>query len=127
VLNDEPMIAIVDDDESVRIAMGGMVESFGYLPVTFESADQFLKSDKLPDASCLILDVQMPGMNGLDLHSALISAGRRIPTIFVTAFPDPRVRERALRAGGLCFLSKPFARTDLLGCIQTALSSKHAT
>jgi FixJ family two-component response regulator len=121
VLNDEPMIAIVDDDESVRIAMGGMVESFGYSPVTFESADQFLKSDKLPDASCLILDVQMPGMNGLDLYNALISSGRRIPTIFVTAFPDPRVRERALKAGGLCFLSKPFGRSDLLGCIQTAL------
>jgi FixJ family two-component response regulator len=121
VLNDEPMIAIVDDDESVRIAMGGMVESFGYSPITFESADQFLKSDKLPDASCLILDVQMPGMNGLDLYNALISSGRRIPTIFVTAFPDPRVRERALKAGGLCFLSKPFGRSDLLGCIQTAL------
>jgi len=122
VLSDEAMIAIVDDDESVRIAMGGMVESFGYSPVTFESADAFLKSDQLADASCLILDVQMPGMSGLELHSALIAKGRRIPTIFVTAFPDARVRERALRAGGLCFLSKPFGRTDLLGCIQTALS-----
>ncbi|MET0674615.1 MAG: response regulator [Bradyrhizobium sp.] len=118
------MIAIVDDDESVRTAMGGMVESFGYSPVTFESADAFLKSDKLPDPSCLILDVQMPGMNGLELHSALVSRGRRIPTIFVTAFPDVRVRERALRAGGLCFLSKPFGRSDLLGCIQTALGKQ---
>jgi FixJ family two-component response regulator len=101
--------------------MGGMVESFGYSPVTFESAGEFLKSDKLPDASCLILDVQMPGMNGLELHDQLVAKGRRIPTIFVTAFPEPRVRERALRAGGVCFLPKPFGRSDLLGCIQTAL------
>jgi len=117
----EPLIAIVDDDESVRTAMGGMVESFGYAPVTFESAGEFLKSDKLPDASCLILDVQMPGMSGLELHDELVAKGRRIPTIFVTAFPDRRVRERALRAGGVCFLSKPFGRSDLLGCIETAL------
>lgn len=117
----EALIAIVDDDESVRTAMGGMVESFGYAPATFESAGEFLKSDKLPDASCLILDVQMPGMSGLELHDELVAKGRRIPTIFVTAFPDRRVRERALRAGGVCFLSKPFGRSDLLGCIETAL------
>jgi FixJ family two-component response regulator len=117
----EPLIAIVDDDESVRTAMGGMVESFGYAPAVFESAREFLKSDKLPDASCLILDVQMPGMSGLELHDELVAKGRRIPTIFVTAFPDKRVRERALRAGGVCFLSKPFGRSDLLGCIETAL------
>ena len=123
-MNDEPLIAIVDDDESVRVAMGGMVESFGYAPVTFESADAFLKSDKLPDASCLILDVQMPGMSGLELHSKLIASGRRIPTIFVTAFPDKRVRDRAMRAGGVCFLSKPFGRNDLLGCIESALGKQ---
>jgi FixJ family two-component response regulator len=122
VLRDETLIAIVDDDESVRTAMGGMVESFGYSPVTFESADEFLRSDEVPDA--LILDVQMPGMNGLDLFSTLIEKGRRIPTIFVSAFPEPRIRARALRAGGVCFLSKPFARTDLLGCLKTALGKQ---
>ncbi|MBR0961936.1 response regulator transcription factor [Bradyrhizobium japonicum] len=124
MLNDEPLIAIVDDDESVRVAMGGMVESFGYTPVTFESADDFLKSGKLPDTSCLILDVQMPDMTGLELHGRLIASGRRIPTIFVTAFPDKRVRDRALRAGGVCFLSKPFGRDDLLGCIESALGKQ---
>jgi FixJ family two-component response regulator len=124
VLNDEALIAIVDDDESVRVAMGGMIESFGYAPVTFESADAFLKSDKLLDASCLILDVQMPGMSGLELHGKLIATGRQIPTIFVTAFPDKRVRDRAMRAGGVCFLSKPFGRDDLLGCIQSALNKQ---
>jgi FixJ family two-component response regulator len=125
VLSDEPLIAIVDDDESVRSAMGGMVESFGYPHATFESANEFLRSDKLADASCLILDVQMPGMTGLELYSALISKGRRIPTIFVTAFPDTRVRKRALQAGAVCFLSKPFGPGDLRGCIQTALDRKH--
>jgi len=120
----EPLIAIVDDDESVRAATGGMVESFGYAPVTFESANEFLKSDKLPAASCLILDIQMPGMSGLELHEQLIAKGRRIPTIFMTAFPDKRVRDRALRAGGVCFLSKPFGRNDLHGCLQTALSKQ---
>lgn len=123
-MKDEHLIAIVDDDESVRLAMGGMIESFGYAPVTFESADDLLKSDKLSDASCLILDVQMPGMSGLELHGKLIATGRQIPTIFVTAFPDKRMRERAMHAGGVCFLSKPFGRDDLLGCIQTALGKQ---
>lgn len=125
-MNEEPLIAIVDDDESVRAAVGGMVESFGYAPATFESADDLLKSDKLPDVSCLILDVQMPGMSGLDLQGKLIATGHQIPTIFVTAFPDKRIRDRALRAGGICFLSKPFGRNDLLGCIEAALG-KQAT
>jgi FixJ family two-component response regulator len=124
VLSDEALIAIVDDDESVRTAMGGMVESFGYAPATFESADDFLKSGELHGASCLILDVQMPGMSGLELHGRLVAIGHRIPTIFVTAFPEARIRERALRAGGVCFLSKPFGRDDLLGCIQNALGKR---
>jgi FixJ family two-component response regulator len=122
VLKDEPLIAIVDDDESVRTAMGGMIESFGYSPATFESGEEFLRSNEKPDA--LILDVQMPGMSGIELHGQLVAKGRRIPTIFVTAFPEPRVRERALRSGGVCFLSKPFTRNDLLGCLQTALGKQ---
>ena len=121
VLSDEALIAIVDDDESVRVAMGGMVESFGYTPATFESADDFLNSDQLHGASCLILDVQMDGISGLELHARLVASGHRIPTIFMTAFPEGRIRERALRAGAVCFLAKPFGRDDLLGCIQNAL------
>ena len=117
----EPVITIVDDDESVRVAIGGMVESFGFAVGTFESAGEFLQSDRIDDTSCLILDVQMPGTNGLDLHRQLMSSGRQIPTIFVTAFPDARVRDRAMRAGAVCFLPKPFARDDLLNCIHSAL------
>lgn len=122
-----PVIAIVDDDESVRTAMSGMVESFGFSVGTYESADQFLQSDSVGGASCLILDVQMPGKSGIELHNQLMSSGHRIPTIFVTAFPDMRVRERALRAGAVCFLSKPFGRDDLLGCIRTALEKGETT
>jgi FixJ family two-component response regulator len=120
----KPMIAIVDDDESVRDAVSGMVESFGYSADLFESADEFLRSDRLEGTSCLILDVQMPGTSGLELHNRLISAGHRIPTIFVTAFPDTRVRDRAMLAGAVCFLPKPFARDKLFGCINAALESR---
>jgi FixJ family two-component response regulator len=120
----KPVIAIVDDDESVRVAVSGMVESFGYSVGSFESADEFLRSDRVDGTSCLILDVQMPGTSGLELHNRLMSSGHRIPTIFVTAYPDARVRERALRAGAVCFLPKPFARDELFGCINAALESR---
>ncbi|WP_244645924.1 response regulator transcription factor [Bradyrhizobium campsiandrae] len=123
-MSDEALIAIVDDDESVRVAMGGMVESFGYASATFQSADDFLNSSQLPGASCLILDVQMDGISGLELHARLLATGHRIPTIFMTAFPEARTRERALRAGAVCFLAKPFGRDDLLGCIENALGKQ---
>lgn len=123
-MSNEAVIAIVDDDESVRVAIGGMVESFGYSPATYESADDFLKSSRKAEPSCLIVDVQMPGKNGLELFSELTATGRRIPTIFVTAFPDPRVRERAMRAGAVCWLAKPFGRDDLRDCLQNALGPK---
>lgn len=125
-MSNERLIAIVDDDESVRFGMSGMVESFGYSTVTFESAHEFLRSDEASGASCLILDIQMPGMSGLELYNELVSTGRRIPTIFVTAFPDKRMRERVLRAGAVCCLSKPFKKDDLIGCIKTALDPSHS-
>src|SRR5258705_13014397 len=102
-LSKTPVISIVDDDESVRAAIGGMVESFGFTVGTFGSADEFLKSNHLHNTACLILDIQMPGMSGLELHHRLINCGRRIPTMFVTAFPDPRARDRALQAGAVCY------------------------
>ena len=112
---------IVDDDESIRSAMGGLVESFGYSVGTFESADTFLKSGTVADADCLVLDVQMPGKSGLELHGELLSSGHQIPTIFMTAFPDGLVRERAMRAGAVCFLAKPFDPSHLIDCIESAL------
>ena len=85
-----------------------LMEIFGFEAQIFTSADDFLNSDCVPGTSCLIVDVQMPGMGGLQLHSKLTASGHRMPIIFITAFPDERVRKRALRAGAICYLSKPF-------------------
>ena len=103
-----------------------MVESFGFTVDTFGSAEDFLRSDRPHDTACLILDIQMPGMSGLELHNWLITSGHRIPTMFVTAFPDTRVLDRAMQAGAVCCLSKPFDRNDLLGCIRSALDARNA-
>src|SRR4051794_31225120 len=107
-LPDLPVISIVDDDECVRAAINRLVRSLGLSGRTFASADDFLQSASLDDSACLIADVQMPGMNGLELQSALLSRGNRLPMIFITAFPDAKIRARALQAGAIAFLSKPF-------------------
>jgi FixJ family two-component response regulator len=125
-LSRTPVISIVDDDESVRTAMRDIVESFGFTAGTFRSADEFLQSGRLRDTACLILDIQMPGMSGLELHNRLIASGHRVPTMFVTAFPDMRVRDRAMQAGAVGYLSKPFDRNDLLGCIRSSLDTRDA-
>ena len=120
-MSEDPIIAIVDDDVMVCEATTDLVEAFGFNARTFTSADQLLNSDCLPGTSCLIADVLMPGMNGLQLLRILIASGHRIPVIFTTAFPDQRVRERALSAGALCYLSKPFDGETLRSCIRSAL------
>jgi FixJ family two-component response regulator len=117
-----PVISIVDDDESVREATKGLVRSLGYVAATFASSEEFLNSDRLNDTSCLISDVQMPGLNGLELQSRLTAMGRHIPIIFVTAFPKEQVRVRALKAGAFGFLSKPFSDESLIGCLDRALA-----
>src|SRR5262245_887825 len=115
------MISIVDDDESVREATKGLVRSLGYSAATFGSAEEFLRSDRLHDTSCLITDVQMPGLSGLELQSHLIAAGHPMPMIFVTAFPEAHVRTQALEAGAYGFLSKPFDEENLIACLDRAL------
>ena len=115
------MIAIVDDDESVRIAVSSLVRSLSHVACCFASAEEFLGSPRLADADCLIVDQQMPGMNGLDLQEQLRSTGRRLPIIFITGHPDDRIRERALAGGAICFLSKPFAAQELVECIDQVL------
>ena len=124
-LSNTPVISIVEDDDSVRTAMGDMVESFGFQVGTFRSADEFLRSERLHDTSCLILDIQMPGMTGLELHDLLVASGRPIPTMFVTAFFDARIRDRAMQAGAICCLAKPFDRHDLLNSIHAALQPRN--
>jgi FixJ family two-component response regulator len=122
-MSDPPLIVIVDDDIMVCEATQDLVETFGFGVRTFTSADDFLKSDCVLGTSCLIADVQMRGTSGLQLHRRLIASGLRIPVIFITAFPNERVRKQALRAGAVCYLSKPYDPNDLLGCIRSGLRS----
>jgi FixJ family two-component response regulator len=118
-----PLISIVDDDESIREATKGLVRSLGYLAMTFASAEEFLQSDRVDDTSCLITDVQMPGLSGIDLQSWLIDRGVQMPTIFITAFPEEKTRLRVLTAGAVGYLGKPFSEESLLKCLDAALGS----
>ena len=115
------LISIVDDDESVRRTTKLLVESFGYQAAVFESAESFLKSDQLYDTACLVVDVYMPGMNGLQLQSHLAAEGCFIPIIFITAYGDQESRRQALQAGAVAFLDKPFSDQQLLKSIRPAL------
>ena len=117
----KPLISIVDDDESVCEATRDLMDAAGYAAATFPSAESFLRSDRRQRTSCLIADVQMPGMTGLELHTRLAASEKPIPTVLITAYPDERVRARALKAGVICYLTKPFTEEALLGCIQSAL------
>ena len=116
-----PLISIIDDDASVRVATNRLVRSLGYVAHTFASADGFLQSPHVNDTACVIADVQMPGMSGIELQSHLIAQGRSVPMIFITAFPEESIRSRALKAGAVCFLSKPFDGTILIEGIDIAL------
>ena len=115
------MISIVDDDQAVRDATRALIRSLGYRVATFASAEEFLASERLHDTSCLISDVQMPGVTGIELQDRLVAGGHRIPIIFMTAFPDDRVRDRAMRSGAISFMSKPFSETNLIVCLDRAL------
>lgn len=117
-----PMISIVDDDESVRESTKALVRSLGYSARTFSSAEEFLDSNP-DDTNCLILDIQMKGLSGVELLERLIAQGRRTPVIFVTAFPDERVRNHVLDAGAVGFLRKPVSDEKLIRCLDTALAN----
>jgi FixJ family two-component response regulator len=118
----QTLISVVDDDESMREAIRGLMKSLGYAAVAFASAEKFLSSCQIPRTSCLITDVQMPGITGLELHHRLLAAGKIIPTILITAYPDDSARERALGDGVVSYLSKPFDDNDLLTCIRSSLN-----
>ena len=118
------VIAIVDDDHSVREALTSLIRSLGYVAIAFECAEDLLKSRRRRGVSCMIADVQMPGMTGLELHQRLSASGQPIPTILVTAFPDDRARERALQAGVTCYLAKPFSEEELLACMRSTLGHR---
>ena len=114
-------IAIVDDDLSVREALTSLLRSLGYVAMAFECAEDLLKYKRRRRLSCVIADVQMPGMTGVELHDRLVASGEPIPTILITAFPDDRARQRALQAGVVGYLAKPFSEDDLLACIRSTL------
>jgi FixJ family two-component response regulator len=118
-----PLIAIVDDDESFRRAVSSLIRSLGYGVEPFASAEAFLQSDFIGETDCLITDVQMPGMTGIELQGKLIAQGSRLPIIFVTAFPETEARGRALAAGAIGFLGKPFSDQNLIHCLSEALSA----
>ena len=115
------IISVIDDDASVRAATNNLLRSHGYTVHTFASAEEFLRSAQLNDTSCVIADVQMPIMGGVELLTVMRAQGSRVPFIFITAFPDESVRARVLKAGAIAFLAKPFAGPTLIGCLDTAL------
>jgi FixJ family two-component response regulator len=116
------LIAIVDDDESVRDAATNLFRSMGFAAVAFASAEEFLNSESLGQTSCLVLDVQMPGMGGLKLQTHLAATGRHIPIVFVTGYPDAVVRNKAMTSGAVCFLTKPVKEHDLVDGLRSALT-----
>lgn len=116
-----PVIAVVDDDGSVRAATCNLVRSLGYIVHAFASAEEFLRSPHLNETSCVIADVQMPAMSGLELQSYLISKGYGLPFIFITAFSVETARVSAMKAGAVAFLIKPFAGEALIDCLDAAL------
>ena len=115
------IIAIVDDNDALREGMKSLLRSLGYSVSTFGSAVEFLNSEQLSNTSCLITDVQMPGLSGIELQDRLIARGHRIPIIFITAFSDENVRIRAMKAGALAFLTKPIDPHQLVDHLEKAL------
>ena len=117
-----PLVAVVDDDESVRASVGSLVRAIGRTALTFASAEAFLSSAEAEATGCLIADIQMPGMSGIELQETLTTNGRRVPIIFITAYPEDRIRQQVLEAGALCLLSKPWDSNALVNFIESALS-----
>jgi FixJ family two-component response regulator len=116
-----PVITIVDDDPSVRAGIARLLRSLGYSAYAFASATEFLLSPQLSDTACLIADVEMPGMSGVELQEHLIAHGHSTPIVFITAFPEGRIRDRVMSAGAVDFLRKPFNEVQLIECVERAL------
>jgi FixJ family two-component response regulator len=122
-VSEKRLIAVVDDDESVRQALGGLLRSLGYCALAFPGAEDLLRSDRRDEISCLIADVQMPGLSGLELHHRLAASEKKpIPTILITAYPNERIRRLAREAGVDFFLTKPFSEDELVACLRSIFS-----
>jgi FixJ family two-component response regulator len=117
-----PHIAVVDDDRSIRNATQDLLNAAGYSTFTFENAKSFLGSSVRESVACLVADMRMPGMTGLELHEHLATSGNGIPTVIITAHPQELTRDRARVAGITCFLTKPFTPDELLECVRKAVA-----
>jgi FixJ family two-component response regulator len=116
-----PLISIVDDDESVRVALKSLIDSVGFRAEVFGSGEEFLNSPYVSQTDCLIADVRMPGMSGLELQDRLNAANSSIPIVFISAHDDGEARARGLQGGAIAFLQKPFSEDSLLGAINASL------
>jgi FixJ family two-component response regulator len=117
------LVSVVEDDRYFRESMGRLMRSLGYSVEAFPSAADFLASPRLAETACLVTDVHMPGMTGIELYRHLINAGHAIPTILVTGYPDDTDRARALSDGVICYLPKPLDESHLTDCLRAALPS----
>jgi len=118
-----PLVAVVDDDASLRHATQNLLEAAGFSTVAFGSPKGFLQWPKRRNVSCLVTDMRMPGMTGLELFQQLVATDDAIPTVLITAYPDEAVRTTARKAGIRCYLSKPFSPHQLCECVRTAIAS----
>ena len=125
-MNEKPLIAILDDDESMRDATDNLLQSAGFSTATFPDAESFLSSAIRSRAACVVADMRMPGMTGLQMYQQLRARGEQIPTVLITAYPGSSLRTQARQAGITCCLSKPFAPDELLECVHEALGPEFA-
>ncbi len=115
------LISILDDDDSLRFLLASLIRSVGFQALSFASAEAFLSSTQARDSRCLIVDMRMPGMNGLELQRHIVAANWRLPIIFITSYADDDVRAAAVEAGAAGFLYKPFRDVELLKTMEAAL------
>ena len=125
-MSKSPLVAIVDDDHSIRAGIQDLFRAAGYCALTFDSAESFLASPLRETVACLVTDMRMSGMSGLDLFRSIVATGRGIPTIIITAHVRELTEARARQAGIRCYLAKPFTPDELLECVRAALSTSLA-
>lgn len=121
-MREGPLVAIVDDDKSIRNATQDLLRAEGFFTATFEDAESFLGSASRASVACVVADMRMPGMTGLELYQRLVASGQSIPTVIITAHPEELTQARAHEAGITCYIIKPFAPDELLACVRAALA-----
>lgn len=119
---ERPLIAIVDDDKSIRNATSHLLKAAGFTAVAFQDAESFLEWPSRTTVACMVADMRMPGMSGLELYEALAAAGHDVPTVIITAHPEEQTQSRARAVGILCYLSKPYGPDEFLECVRDALA-----